>query len=131
MARVIDLDAKRVARAEAQGDPPEVVLGGERFSLPVELPLETLDLMADGQFREAFSILLGGEVEMRRLFRHRPTDADLEELMGVYGDAPESLASPRSSAATGTRSRPTGRPPTSGTSRRTATAPTGAAPAGS
>lgn len=42
--RTIDLDAARRARREARGDqaPPHVVLDGERYELPPELPADAL-----------------------------------------------------------------------------------------
>lgn len=131
MARTVDWNARRKARAEAQGDPVQLLVGDDRFTLPVELPLETLDLMAEGKFRDAVTVLLGSEAEMRRLFAHRPTAADLEDLMAMYGDPGESSASLPSAPAIGRRSRPTSTRPTKSTSERSATAPTGAEPAGS
>jgi hypothetical protein len=111
---VKDLDAKRAARSEAQSTPHEVRLGGETFTLPPKIPLESIELMGEAKFREAFKILLGDDDTVRRFFAHRPDDGDLEELMGLYGPAPESLASPVSSLNGGR--------PQSKTGKRTTTA---------
>jgi hypothetical protein len=105
---VKDLDAKRAARSEARNEPHEVILGGETFELPAELPMEALDLMGEAKFRPAFALVFeedrdedgeatpaGGAVTAR-FFRHRPTTADLEEIMGLYGKPGESSASPTS-----------------------------------
>lgn len=131
MGRIVDLDARRAARAEAQGEPPEVVLGGERFTLPVRLPLEALDLMADGQFRAAFRLLLADEDAVSRFFAHRPDDADLEDLMSVYGEPGNSSASAPSVPSIGTRSRPTSPRRTASTSQPAPTVPASAESAGS
>lgn len=127
----LDLDAKRAARSEAENASHEVTFGGEMFLLPPRIPLECLDLMRDGAFREAFRLLLNDEQEAARFLAHRPDDADLEELMGLYGEPGESSASPATSANGGRRSKPTSRRPTSSTSRPAPTAPPSAAPAGS
>ena len=121
----LDLDAKRVARSEAENQPHTVTFGGEEFTLPPVVPLETLDLMADGQFRAAFRIMLDDD-EADRFFAHRPDYLDLKQIMaGLYGqgDLPEASASPPSSPSTGTRSRPTSRATTASTSPEPATAP--------
>ncbi len=94
---VKDLDAKRAARSEAQNTPHEVILGGESFSLPPRIPLESIELMGEAKFTEAFKVLLGDDDTARRFFAHRPDDGDLEEIMGLYGTGPESSASPISS----------------------------------
>ena len=38
MSRIIDLDAARAARAEAQAEAPIIKFGGTEYKLPVELP---------------------------------------------------------------------------------------------
>lgn len=49
----IDLDAARAARREARGgDPIELVVGGQTFTLPDEMPLAAL---------EAFALAMGGQ----------------------------------------------------------------------
>jgi len=107
----IDLDARRAARAERDPNPRphEITLGGQTFTLPGRCPLESLDLMAEGAFRKAFAKLLEGPAELEAFFAVDPPvdDADLEDVMSVYGTSGESSASPRSSKTTGTPQRPT------------------------
>jgi hypothetical protein len=107
----VDLDARRAARAEKDPNPrPHTLhLGGRDFTLPARCPLEALDLMAEGAFRKAFAKLLDGPADLTAFFAVDPPvdDADLEDLMGVYGTPGESSASPRSSKTTGTPARPT------------------------
>ena len=128
----LDLDARRAARAEATGEPHEVTLGGEVFRFRPRIPLEALDLMAEGKFRPAFRLMLfddrdGKKVKVTaldRFFSHVPDDADLEDIVeGLYGQAPgEFSASPASSANGGRPQRPIGKATTTATSRRTVTA---------
>src|ERR1044072_513764 len=109
----VDLDAKRAARSEALSEPHTVVFGGEKFELPPKIPLESVELMAEAKFRDAFRILLGEDDITDRFFAHRPDDGDLEAIMGLYGQPGESSASPVSSLNGG-------RPP-SRTGKRTTT----------
>jgi hypothetical protein len=112
----IDLDARRAARAEREPNPRphSTILGGRSFSLPGRCPLEALDLMAEGGFRAAFAKLLETPEDVVAFFAVDPPvdDADLEDLMSVYGTPGESSASPRSSKTTGTPPRPTSKPTT-------------------
>jgi hypothetical protein len=118
----LDLDAKRAARDEAVALPHEVVLGGEVFSLPAKIPLEAIDLMAEGSFRAAFRLLLFDDQEqLDRFMSHRPDDGDLEEIMGLYGTPGESSGSRPSLTSNGSRSKPTSRRATTSTSRKPAT----------
>ena len=61
--RVIDLDAKRAARAELRSqwnpDPITIVLAGVAYRLPDEMPADFADLITHGQFRSAFESILG------------------------------------------------------------------------
>jgi hypothetical protein len=113
----IDLDARRAARAEQDPNPRPhgITLGGRAFSLPGRCPLEALDLMAEGAFRRAFAKLLDGPADVAAFFAVDPPvdDADLEDIMGVYGTPGESSASPHSSKDRGTPPRPTSKPTTS------------------
>ena len=123
-----DLNAKRAARAEALGEPHEIELGDETFTLPIEMPMEALDLMNEAKFRPAFALVFeedhdedgeatpaGGAVTAR-FFKQRPSTADLEEIMGLYGKPGESSATPTSSLNGGRPSSPTGSPTTDETS---------------
>jgi hypothetical protein len=107
----VDLDARRAARAEQDPNPRphSATLGGRSYTLPGRCPLECLDLMAEGAFRRAFAKLLESPADVTAFFAVDPPvdDADLEDIMSVYGTPGESSASPRSSKTTGTPSRPT------------------------
>ena len=118
-----DLDAKRAARSEAQNQAHTIVLGGERFTFPAQLPFEVLELMSEGMFRQAFELLLDDPDQADRFFKHRPDNLDLEEIMALYGPPGESSASRPSSASNGGRSRPTSRRATTSTSAKRAGAP--------
>ena len=93
MSRVIDLDAARTARAEAEREVPIVVFGGEEFTLPVELPWEIAEAAAanDGAAAlRAIEMLLGDQWEAFKA--HRPSLADVmvivEGLGSIYGAEP-------------------------------------------
>lgn len=118
----LDLDAKRRARAEAISLPHEVTFGGEAFSLPAQIPLEALDLMAEARFRDAFRILLYDDPEqVERFFKHRPDNLDLEQVMGLYGEPGESSGSRPSLSSNGSRSKRTSKRAITSTSRKPAT----------
>jgi hypothetical protein len=128
----VDLDAKRAARSEATNQPHEITLGGEQFTLPARIPLESIELMAEGAFRQAFRILLFDDPDqVDRFFSHRPDDGDLEEIMALYGAPGESSGSPASSPSNGSRLKPTSRATTTSTSRKRAGALPTSGPAGS
>lgn len=62
MSRIIDLDAARAARAEAQLDAPIVKFNGKKYKLPVELPWSIVEAATsqDGaQIIAAVKTLLG------------------------------------------------------------------------
>jgi hypothetical protein len=89
------------------------------------MPLEVIDLMAEGKMRPAFEVLLGDPEVVSRFFTHRPDDLDLETMMAVYnpdGGGPESSASAASLPPIGRRSRPTSAATTSSASPKPATA---------
>lgn len=110
---LVDLDAKRAARAELHG-PKEIRLGGETFTLPAELETAFVDATAEevmGKvgFREAFRVLVGDE-HLERFLATHPTVEDLAEIAQMYGvTLPESSASAPSSPKSGKPSRLTGK----------------------
>jgi len=128
---MLDLDAKRAARSEAQNVPHAVRFGGENFEFPARLPLEFLDRMTAGTPRAAFAVLLGEDPDATppggemtaRFFKHRPDDGDLEAIStGLYSTSlGESTASPSSSGNGGRPSKRTGRRTTAETSGATVT----------
>ncbi len=106
----VDQDAKRRAKAEVRSKTHSFTLDGQSYELPARCPLEVLDLMAEGQFRAAFTALFRGDQELvARFFAADPPpdDEDLEDIMSVYGSPGESSASRRSSTSTGRPSKRT------------------------
>lgn len=66
MARVIDLDAARLAREEVQGAAPVIRFAGQDWQLPRELPFEIAEAAASGDATAALKgiqILLGSRWE--------------------------------------------------------------------
>ena len=133
MARRIDLNAARAARAEARGEPVTVELGDDVYELPAEMPASVIGCIARAQagdpsgMLEAMAALVGdGFDEM--VTKHRLSLDDLMVLLDgaseQYGmTTPESSASPASSPATSTPSRPTSSATTTPTSARPSSAP--------
>lgn len=119
----IDLDAARAARAEAQGEENTVLLGGDTFTLPLELPIELGDFLVSGRVGAFIEALLGEE-QWTKFASHKPTLNDLkvlaEQLAPLYGfESPgESPASVASLPSNGSHSRPTSRASTGSTSRK-------------
>lgn len=109
----IDLDAARAARREAEQDPPVIVLDGEDFTLPIELPFEIAGdlgkLFAAKGDKDKLAELAGQVVPLivkgllgddhDRFMEHRPSFDDLivllEGMAVAYGlaDVGESSAS--------------------------------------
>lgn len=112
MERVVDLDAARVARAEVQGEPPVVVLGGERFTLPHEMPFTVMEALI-ARDREGFMRpLLGDSYDRFWALGLSAEDRDefIEQVLTVYGmsgGSGNSSASGGSSKNNGRRSKPT------------------------
>lgn len=111
----IDLDQARAARAEAQGTGPELVFGGHTFKLPPELPIDTLDALAQldaaSQSKDSAAITtafrgiatsLVGEKNAAKFLAMQPSIQDMSALVdGIakeYGFATvgESSASAKS-----------------------------------
>lgn len=90
--RVVDLDKARAARAELQDDPAVLVAGGEQFELPAELPIRFAELLSQGEFTAAITVLLG-EQDVERLYALRPplsfkdVEALAEHVNDIYGMA--------------------------------------------
>lgn len=60
-----DLDALVAAQSEAQGEPHEVVWGGQTFTVPRtnDWPLETFEVLGRGEFASALAGVLGDQWE--------------------------------------------------------------------
>lgn len=113
-ARELNLDAARAARAEVAGEPPVIVFGGERFTLPRELPADFALRAAAGDLQDALSALFDDDDATReRFWALKPSLNDVlalvEGIGGLYGfdGLGESSASGDSSATTSSPSRPT------------------------
>lgn len=115
----LDLDAARAARAaksEAKGNDHVIVLGGEEYTIPPEMPADFALLCMEGNIRGGLRALLDGQFES--FSEQRYSIEDLLELVDgvadLYGfeSLGEALASRNSSSNTGKRSRPTSKPTT-------------------
>lgn len=86
MPRSIDLDAARIARAEATGEAPTVRFGGRDWVLPAELPWALAEASASGNPQDAMlavKSLLGEQwVEFVGL---NPTMSDIQVLVEGIG----------------------------------------------
>lgn len=95
-----DLDAVVAAESEANGEPHEVTWGGETFSVPrtSDWPLETFDLLGQGEIASALAGVLGEQWEPFYLAR-KPTMGTAHALLnGIaeregFQDMGESAAS--------------------------------------
>lgn len=125
MPAVFDLDVARAARAEAKGEQPTFIVGGQKFELPSELPAEFAYLLHDA--KEAMRYLLADDFD--DFWAHRPSKEDIVTLVAwiatAYGTSPgESPASDSSSPNGSSRSRPTSPATTKPTSDKPASDPT-------
>lgn len=87
MGRVIDLDAARLARAEAQGEAPVIRFAGKDWQLPVELPWEIAEAAASGDATAALkgiATLLGDRWDEFK--SHQPTLADIVVIVQHVGE---------------------------------------------
>jgi hypothetical protein len=122
----LDLDAARAARAEARGEPPTVTLGGETFTLPVEIPMRYIWALVEGDDMDALKVLFNGQLD--RFLATEPSGQDIVALVAgvpkLYGMASqgESPASAGSSSNGSSRSRPTSPATTKSTSAKRSTA---------
>lgn len=121
----LDLDAARAARAEAHGEAPTVVLGGETFTLPAELPMQYVWTLVEGEDIDALKVLFDGQLD--RFLAAGPTREDILALIAgvpkLYGLASqgELPASAGSSNGGSNRSRPTSPATTRSTSAKRST----------
>src|SRR6185312_10894577 len=120
---LLDLNAKRAARAKARGDSMQMILGEETFDLVGELPLEIGELAENGKVYEAFSYMLADpDKDWDRLKACRPSFNDVMDVVEFFGaQMGESLKSAGSSTGTGPPSKPTSSASTASTSPSPAT----------
>ena len=87
MSRVLDLDAARAARKEAQKEAPVIKFKGKEFPLPVELPWEVAETAAVGDASsalKAIELLIGSQwKEFKKL---NPSVADVMVIVEGIGD---------------------------------------------
>lgn len=85
---VIDLDAARAQRKEAQGEGFDVQFGGESFTFPnvKEWPIEITETLATGDMVAALRHLLSS-TDVERFLAHKPSIGDLNDLFDGLGKA--------------------------------------------
>ena len=86
MARY-DINAARAQRLEASGERWEFELDGEVFSLPTELPRESVRGLADldPSDLDGLIALLLGEEQAKRFSAHATSVQDIQALFEAYG----------------------------------------------
>lgn len=86
---MIDLDKKRAARRETQGEGPKVTIGGNTYELATELPFDAIEAMEGLQSEETAAVAL---VRLTRALLGEHYEAiraaglsvdDLNELIGA------------------------------------------------
>jgi len=104
---VVDLDAKRAARRERNGQATQVLLGGQLITLATELPLEALDLI-NGEINgdALISMLAATPEDVAKLNKARPTLEDLMELIELFGITLGESSGSASSSALSTPAEP-------------------------
>lgn len=80
----VDLRARRAARQEKLGPPPEIAWDGTVFPLPIELPLTFTEALNDGDISGALRVLLGDRAQ-EFFDLVNPTLGDLTEISELYG----------------------------------------------
>lgn len=101
MAGQVDLDAARVARAEANGKSPTIMFGGKTFDLPPEMPFAIVESVGEltkaQEDGDGFATAALLSQIARSLFRDRyqefldigPSMTDMQTLLenvaGLYG----------------------------------------------
>lgn len=122
---LIDLNARRAARAKATNDPVNVSVGDESFELVPFVRLAVVDALNEGDIVAASKALLAYPDRDWKAFAQAVTVDDIGDIIGSYGADPgESSASTLSSENTGEPSGPTSDTSTDSTSPPAATAPT-------
>lgn len=99
---ILDLNAKRAARAAQRGEPIQMQLGEETFTLVDELPIEIGDLAANNRIGEALKLMLADPADWDRLLACKPSFNDVLDVVEYFGTAlGESVKSAESSMTTG------------------------------
>jgi len=95
----LDLDARR---AEAQGEPHEVVLGGVTYQLPAEFPVVAGEYLASAEMSAAVGLLFGQDnvAAVLPVLTAEDINAIVDECYGFGGDVV--MARPPAQTANGT-----------------------------
>jgi hypothetical protein len=130
---ILDLNAKRAARAAKRGESMQMVLGDETFDLVDELPLEIGELAEGNRIGEAFDLMLRHpDKDTPRLKSCKPSFNDVLDVVEFFGaQLGESLKSAESSITTGQQSSQTSSASTASISPAPATAEADSTPVGS
>lgn len=121
---ILDLNAKRAARAAKRGEPMQMVLGDQTFDLVDEMPLQIGELANEGGVSGALKQMLRDpDGDWDRLAKCRPSFNDVLDVVEFFGTTlGESLRSIEPSPTTGEPLRPTSTATTDETSLATVTA---------
>jgi hypothetical protein len=100
---ILDLNAKRAARAAQRGEPMRMILGDETFDLVDELPLQIGELANENKIGDAFKLMLRDpDADWARLATCRPSFNDVLDVVEYFGTAlGESVRSTEPLATTG------------------------------
>jgi|GEM_PF-5278831 len=82
-----DVNAARAQRLEAAGERWEFELDGETFSLPTELPRESVTALGslDPSDLDGLLATLLGDEEFKRFSQHSTSVQDIQALLEAYG----------------------------------------------
>jgi hypothetical protein len=125
---VIDLNAHRAARSEAENKPHDLILGFDDegkprvYQLRPRMPVEFTDLLVAGKMGEAMQLLLVDPNDWAELRKAVPDDDDLAAVTELYAvNLPESPGSASSSPNGGSTLKPISRSDITSISVRAAT----------
>lgn len=105
---LLDLNAKRAARAAQFGEPMSFQVGEDHFTLVPELPLAAIEMATASNIAGAMKVLLADPLDWDRFMGTEPTINDVMDIVEFYGTSVgESSASSGSSTSGGGVSRQT------------------------
>lgn len=121
---ILDLNAKRAARAARRGEGMQMILDEQTFDLVDELPIELGEMANEGRFIDALKMMLRDpEGDWERLKDCKPSFNDVLDIVEYFGtQLGESVRSIESSRNTGPPSNSTSTAISGGTSPATVTA---------
>jgi hypothetical protein len=122
---LLDLNAKRAARAAQFGEPMSFQVNDNNFVLVPELPLAAIEMATASNIAGAMKVLLADPDDWERFMQTEPTINDVMDIVEFYGTSVgESSASSGSSKSGGGVSRLTSDGSTALTSVAPVTDPT-------